>query len=430
VDGVLLGGYSNQEAVELLKKTGDTVQLRVIRYLRGLHFEELKEGIARADASSPSPGEPSPTTSGSSATERKRGTRGDSRRKRLTCITTTVVRRGGGSSSDTSVTVRAEINTPPASALERLKSPSPPAIPSQTPAAGGSDAPASSPSIQPDGDAPSEKKPEPLRPASSKEPSLKRAASYGHKTSISLRQANPGPLAGQKRSQLRRASMPGKALLKPSVVAIGQHADDGVQLLISSGLESHSVPPLEPTWPSEPLEERRDKLLAKWQEVIGSNHEIVVALIHREACDVGLGISLEGTVDVEGGVEMRPHHYVRSILPGGPVHREGTVKPGDELLQVNAVRLEGLFHEDVVAALIQSADAGTGAGLMPPPTLLACCRRESSTSTGPVRGTIVNNVDVGKSKEAFASRVSKESEMNVAVVVAIVRVVLFLLAFA
>ena len=25
----------------------------------------------------------------------------------------------------------------------------------------------------------------------------------------------------------------------------------------------------------------------------------------------GLGISLEGTVDVEGGKEVRPHHYIR-----------------------------------------------------------------------------------------------------------------------
>jgi hypothetical protein len=33
----------------------------------------------------------------------------------------------------------------------------------------------------------------------------------------------------------------------------------------------------------------------------------------------GLGISLEGTVDVENGIEVRPHHYIRSILHDGPV---------------------------------------------------------------------------------------------------------------
>ena len=28
----------------------------------------------------------------------------------------------------------------------------------------------------------------------------------------------------------------------------------------------------------------------------------------------GLGISLEGTVDVEDGVEVRPHHYIRGCI--------------------------------------------------------------------------------------------------------------------
>ena len=48
----------------------------------------------------------------------------------------------------------------------------------------------------------------------------------------------------------------------------------------------------------------------------------------------GLGISLEGTVDVEDGVEVHPHHYIRSILPDGPVDVTGRLQAGDELLQV------------------------------------------------------------------------------------------------
>ncbi len=48
----------------------------------------------------------------------------------------------------------------------------------------------------------------------------------------------------------------------------------------------------------------------------------------------GLGISLEGTVDVENGNEVRPHHYIRSILPDGPVGVNGILKSGDELLEV------------------------------------------------------------------------------------------------
>lgn len=53
----------------------------------------------------------------------------------------------------------------------------------------------------------------------------------------------------------------------------------------------------------------------------------------------GLGISLEGTVDVEDGQEVRPHHYIRSILPDGPVGKNGRLKGGDELLEVIIITL-------------------------------------------------------------------------------------------
>lgn len=62
----------------------------------------------------------------------------------------------------------------------------------------------------------------------------------------------------------------------------------------------------------------------------GSDVEIVVGVVVRGGG--GLGISLEGTVDVEGGREVRPHHYVRSVLPEGPVGRAAVHRPGDELL--------------------------------------------------------------------------------------------------
>ncbi|KAH8382339.1 hypothetical protein KR009_002971 [Drosophila setifemur] len=76
--------------------------------------------------------------------------------------------------------------------------------------------------------------------------------------------------------------------------------------------------------------------------------EILVAEINKLS---GLGISLEGTVDVECGIEKRPHHYIRSILADGPVGRQGILRPGDELLQVNEHKLQGLRHIEVVKIL-------------------------------------------------------------------------------
>jgi len=65
----------------------------------------------------------------------------------------------------------------------------------------------------------------------------------------------------------------------------------------------------------------------------------------------GLGITLEGTVDVEDGVEVHPHHYIRSVLAEGPVGLTGRLQAGDELLQVNESVLYGRNHVEVVTVL-------------------------------------------------------------------------------
>ena len=59
-----------------------------------------------------------------------------------------------------------------------------------------------------------------------------------------------------------------------------------------------------------------------------------IAKLSKPEASSGLGISLEGTVDVEDGKEVRPHHYIRSILPGGPIGLNGVLRSGDELLEV------------------------------------------------------------------------------------------------
>ncbi|CAG9855352.1 unnamed protein product [Phyllotreta striolata] len=94
-----------------------------------------------------------------------------------------------------------------------------------------------------------------------------------------------------------------------------------------------------------------EALKKKWQKVMGPDTEIIVAQLTKFGENSGLGISLEGTVDVEDGQEVRPHHYIRSILPEGPVGRNGTLKSGDELLEVNNHKLLGMNHHEVVSIL-------------------------------------------------------------------------------
>lgn len=84
----------------------------------------------------------------------------------------------------------------------------------------------------------------------------------------------------------------------------------------------------------------------EWQDQINIDYRIIMAEVNKLS---GLGISLEGTVEIEAyGVEIRPHHYIRSILIEGPVGKDGRLKTGDELLQVNEHKLQGLKHTEVV----------------------------------------------------------------------------------
>lgn len=61
VDGHSLQGYTNHEAVEVLRRTGQTVSLCLERYLRGPKFEQLQQAIAASELR-PQPSSPSITS--------------------------------------------------------------------------------------------------------------------------------------------------------------------------------------------------------------------------------------------------------------------------------------------------------------------------------------------------------------------------------
>ncbi|XP_071456748.1 multiple PDZ domain protein isoform X4 [Marmota flaviventris] len=97
-------------------------------------------------------------------------------------------------------------------------------------------------------------------------------------------------------------------------------------------------------------------LLTKWQRIMGINYEIVVAHVSKFSENSGLGISLEATVG---------HHFIRSVLPEGPVGHSGKLFSGDELLEVNGITLLGENHQDVVNILKE----------LPIEVTMVCCRR-------------------------------------------------------
>uniref|UniRef100_A0A668W605 Multiple PDZ domain crumbs cell polarity complex component n=1 Tax=Oreochromis aureus TaxID=47969 RepID=A0A668W605_OREAU len=101
-----------------------------------------------------------------------------------------------------------------------------------------------------------------------------------------------------------------------------------------------------------PFEE--EELMKKWQEILGPSNE-VVAQVEKFTENSGLGISLEANSG---------HHYIRSVLPEGPVGRCGKLFSGDELLEVNGISLIGESHKEVVRILKE----------LPLRVYVTCCR--------------------------------------------------------
>uniref|UniRef100_A0A673CWE0 Multiple PDZ domain protein n=1 Tax=Sphaeramia orbicularis TaxID=375764 RepID=A0A673CWE0_9TELE len=97
------------------------------------------------------------------------------------------------------------------------------------------------------------------------------------------------------------------------------------------------------------------KLMKKWLEILGLSNEVVVAQVEKFSESSGLGISLEANSG---------HHYIRSVLPEGPVGRCGKLFSGDELLEVNGISLIGETHKEVVRILKE----------LPVYVYMTCCR--------------------------------------------------------
>lgn len=133
-------------------------------------------------------------------------------------------------------------------------------------------------------------------------------------------------------------------------------------------------------------------IVQKWTLLVEREGvDIVVAQLSKFQPSGGLGISLEGTVDVEEGREVRPHHYIRSILPEGPVGTNGVLRSGDELLEVNGRKLLGLSHVEVVAILKE----------LPQSVRMVCARRQLTSQL-----PLTQPADDDQERAAFSPRVS------------------------
>ncbi|XP_073994431.1 multiple PDZ domain protein-like isoform X3 [Rhodnius prolixus] len=261
VDGTSLQGYTNHDAVEVLKATGSVVRLSLERYLRGPKFEQLQQAIANSELKPPTPSSPS------------------------------------------------------AFSLPRYP-------------------------ISADGESTTEIEIE--------------GESVTTVDSVVLHEATNVDVLG------------------PTEEA---SCEDSVDYLIDTDYEG-------------PLSASTEQAIKeKWYNILGPDVEIVVGQLKKFGEGGGLGISLEGTVDVEDGQEVRPHHYIRSILAEGPVGQNGKLKSGDELLEVNGHRLLGMNHIEVVTILKE----------LPMAVRMVCARRNGD-------GNALRLIDTSQDRAAFAAR--------------------------
>ncbi|XP_043230328.1 patj homolog isoform X2 [Amphibalanus amphitrite] len=244
VDGTPLQGYSNHEAVELLKNTGQVVRLKLARYVSGPKYDQLKQAIARTEMASP--GGPAAATAAAGAAP-----------------------------------------------------PEPPARPSLH---------GRQPSWSPEG------------------PSL--PTSHVPTSHIS-----------PEHDRWDSANM--------QWIDAETSAASGVSPTLET--DYNTLPADDYRGPVPP--EIEEVIQKQWIGLLGDGYDIVVAQISKFHPGGGLGVSLEGTVDVEDGREVRPRHYIRSILADGPVGLNGRLQSGDELLEVNGRPLVSLNHMEVVSVL-------------------------------------------------------------------------------
>ncbi|XP_045403835.1 inaD-like protein isoform X3 [Lemur catta] len=114
-----------------------------------------------------------------------------------------------------------------------------------------------------------------------------------------------------------------------------------------------------------------NELKSRWENLLGPDYEVMVATLDTQIADDAELQKYSKLLPIHTlrlGVEVDSfdgHHYISSIVPGGPVDTLSLLQPEDELLEVNGVQLYGKSRREAVSFLKE----------VPPPFTLVCCRR-------------------------------------------------------
>ncbi|XP_022686830.1 patj homolog isoform X2 [Varroa jacobsoni] len=319
VDGRPLQGYTNHQAVELLRSTGKVVKLRLARYLRGARYDQLQQAIM-AESVHAGAGQQLISTAQMLQTQSMTAT--------AAAVSAPPVSQPVSASplptGSIGKTNRFQLFPTTSSSTNNLTSSSCATLAATT--------------IQPTTNAAAN----PLNNNSNSNnngPSNNTINNCSSGTS-NARNNNSGTPSGNASSYAPKSSV---ALANLDNLIRGTHHLPASGLTRLGSVSGGAIT----------TQENEKEKIAKWTAVFGAeDYTIVVAQLCKFHEGGGLGISLEGTVDVnEAGEEIRPHHYIRSVLPDGPVGLNGVLRSGDELIEVNGRQLLGLDHRDVVMTL-------------------------------------------------------------------------------
>uniref|UniRef100_A0A665XDZ0 Multiple PDZ domain crumbs cell polarity complex component n=1 Tax=Echeneis naucrates TaxID=173247 RepID=A0A665XDZ0_ECHNA len=142
-------------------------------------------------------------------------------------------------------------------------------------------------------------------------------------------------------------------------------------------------------------ESQEEELVKKWQEILGPSNEVIVAQVEKLTENSGLGINLEANSG---------HHYIRSVLPEGPVGRCGKLFNGDELLEVNGISLIGETYKEVVRILRE----------LPLSVYMICCRPPETQLEGSSLWVGRKSVEGMLLHRDLGVLVAEDSEVNAA----------------
>ncbi|KAM9734915.1 tyrosine-protein phosphatase non-receptor type 13 isoform 2-T2 [Menidia menidia] len=121
--------------------------------------------------------------------------------------------------------------------------------------------------------------------------------------------------------------------------------DAGQAYVVGVSMHSSSGPPSTPA-------SVNDSLRKKLKELPSPEREITTVKLKKDA-KYGLGFQVTGG---ENAGRSEPNTIISSITPGGPADVNGCLRPGDRLISVNSLNLEGFSHATTVDILQNAPD--------------------------------------------------------------------------